>query len=208
MNYKNIDFDYDGVLFTDFENIFLNEISKKTGLNINIENSHLFSEQIKEETLKIINKEYDDKNITFFEKLYSQSGIEKKALDVLKTLKEENFNIRIITSSMSGQKEPKLKHIKEHIINQIDFDIEVISARKKEKYTKGRILIDDSFKNITNHINTNQDIGILFNLNLNKTNNFGDSNVNKDLLIQCNSFDSLKDTLLEKYLKNSISISI
>lgn len=201
-NKKVICIDYDSTL-VDFETPFFAKISEISGIDINQDNRHLHKDVIKEHTRLISKGVFNSDEVTFFEELYSKIEFFEGAIDFLKVLKRSGYEIKVVTSSMGGQKAPKMEHIEKHIIELID---EVIPARKKFKYTKDSIFIDDNLGHVGAHVeNHTDDIGILFNFNNIQTNDteklseYGDN----DNFYIMNDFQSILNHLNIKIKINS-----
>jgi len=190
---KEVFLDYDGTL-VDFEQPWLDKINNKEGSNITPLNKN---EPAHKELIKphygMINKEgnnhYDD--VPLFD----------GAIDFTDTLKANGYILKILTSYMSkNQMNTKDVHIKENFGE--DYFDEIIhlsswSKTKKDFYTKNGIIVDDGTKNIMKHVDSNDTLGIL--LNVNDMHYMDEEHLNelkgKSNFLHLNSFESILDSL-------------
>lgn len=156
---KKIFVDYDSTT-VDFLNPFLAYINSVLSTNLTIENLDL------PENKKIyddfMNDFYKGKIKIDFEKIYNNITLFQGVMEFFNYLKNNGFEIVFVTSSMKGQKEPKVNHIQKYFN---DYVSEIIHARKKFTYTGEGHFIDDSIKHIEEHCKNNKTLGILFNFN-------------------------------------------
>lgn len=197
---KNIYIDYDSTL-VNFGEVFLKKFNKHYKQNFNLNELENFREEVKND--KVRYKEF--MNLYGSGNIYENIEFFEGSKDFLKKLKERGFTIKIITSSVSGeQKEYKVKHIENNIKHLID---EVIHSNKKQIHTKNYVLVDDSLKNVKNHVENKESIGsgILCNfegkkLTKNEIKLINENNeTNKNKIIFTKSFDDLFKIIMDIY---------
>ena len=97
---------------------------------------------------------------------YKDMKFFKGAIDFLKTLKKEGFEIIIITASMSPeQKEYKTEHMNKYISEYIS---EIIHTKKKYEHSVGYPMVDDKFSTIVKHCELSDTKGYLLNFESNQ----------------------------------------
>jgi len=196
---KKITIDYDDTLI-DFSQPFFRQINSHINedTQISFENERLFKKEIN----SVLNDNRKDEN--FFKDIYENSQFFDFSIDFLNFLKNEGFDIVVITSSMSSeQKKHKLSHIEKNIS---PFISEVISARKKYVHSKGSIFIDDNIKNVILHCENNkEDIGILFNFKKRKI--YSEKDLNRlssfDNVKYIDNFEGVLSLIKSSYLKKN-----
>lgn len=150
---KKIFIDYDTTL-VNFQDVMTDQINE-------IENTDFSPLQLSRgyfDEVKMRNKEiFTHKNI--YEHIVPFDG----AIEFLNNVKDMNYSVILVTANMSDlQMRCKERHIEKYFKNCFD---DIIHTEDKYKYTKESILIDDSYSNIIKHIDANDQIGVLFNLN-------------------------------------------
>lgn len=197
---KTIYIDYDSTL-VNFGEVFLKKVNSYYNKNFNLNDLENFKNEIKND--KVRYKEF--MNIYGVGNIYEEITFFNGAKELLTKLKEKGFTIKIITSSVSGeQKKYKTEHIENNIIHLIDG---IIHSNKKQIHTKNSVLIDDSLKNIKNHVEyeENKVFGILCNfegkiLTKNENNFIKENNLsNKNKILFTKSFDDLFNIIIDIY---------
>jgi hypothetical protein len=149
---KRIYLDYDSTLI-DFNDYMFEDMKRDMNLNFKVKEIYNYKQEIQ--------KYYDDKKELNNEGYYNKANFFQGSIEFLKKLKKNNFEIVIITSSMSKeQKKYKMNHIKNNIEKYIT---EVIPARKKHIHSMDGMFIDDRVKNIYEHVENNETFGVLYN---------------------------------------------
>lgn len=150
---KKIFIDYDTTL-VDFQDVMTHQINQIENTNFSsLELSRGYHDEIK----------MRNKHIFTHQNIYEHIVPFKGAIEFLKDVKSKGYEIILITANMSElQKTSKEVHIETYFKEIFD---DIIHTEDKYKYTKESILIDDSYANIIKHIQANDQIGILFNLN-------------------------------------------
>ena len=150
---KKIFIDYDTTL-VDFQDVMTHQINQIENTNFSsLELSRGYHDEIK----------MRNKHIFTHQNIYEDIVPFEGAIEFLIDIKSKGYDIILITANMSElQKTSKEIHIEKYFKGIFD---DIIHTEDKYKYTKESILIDDSYANITKHIQANDQIGILFNLN-------------------------------------------
>lgn len=185
-----ISLDFDDVMYN-LTKINLEFIDREYGIKLDPLKIDKFSYYIDEGYKKIIEGVWNNKDVYITSELYNEA----KEFYIKLIEKYGRNNIQIVTTSLPNIILNKNKMIKE----RFEIDCSIIHTNEKYLHTRNTILVDDSPKNIIQHIEKNIVPGIVFNLGYGWNKDLKEDN---KLIFRGNSYNETFDIISNLFNRN------
>lgn len=185
-----ISLDFDDVMYN-LTKINLEFIEREYGIKLDPLKINRFSYYIDEGYKKIIEGVWNNKDVYITSELYNEA----KEFYIKLIEKYGRNNVQIVTTSLPNIIPNKNKMIKE----RFEIDCSIIHTNEKHLHTRNTILVDDSPKNIIQHIEKNIVPGIVFDLGYGWNKDLKEDN---KLIFRGNSYNETFDIISNFFNRN------
>lgn len=185
-----ISLDFDDVMYN-LTKINLEFIEREYGIKLDPLKINRFSYYIDEGYKKIIEGVWNNKDVYITSELYNEA----KEFYIKLIEKYGRNNVQIVTTSLPNIIPNKNKMIKE----RFEIDCSIIHTNEKHLHTRNTILVDDSPKNIIQHIEKNIVPGIVFDLGYGWNKDLKEDN---ELIFRGNSYNETFDIISNLFNRN------
>lgn len=185
-----ISLDFDDVMYN-LTKINLEFIEREYGIKLDPLKINRFSYYIDEGYKKIIEGVWNNKDVYITSELYNEA----KEFYIKLIEKYGRNNVQIVTTSLPNIIPNKNKMIKE----RFEIDCSIIHTNEKHLHTRNTILVDDSPKNIIQHIEKNIVPGIVFDLGYGWNKDLKEDN---KLIFRGNSYNETFDIISNLFNRN------